>query len=163
MIRPERLTIKAQEALRDAGELARQRGNPVVNDAHLFATLLAQEEGVVQPLLQKAGLNVTAIRQEDEREIGRFPTQDGSGVEPSSSRQVNRIFDRADAQAKKLRDAYVSTEHLLLGLAEERGTAARTILGAHGVSADDLRKALEEVRGSHRVTDQSPEEKYQAL
>jgi ATP-dependent Clp protease ATP-binding subunit ClpB len=163
MIRPERLTLKAQEALRDAGELARQRGNPVVNDAHLFATLLAQDEGVVQPLLQKAGLNVTAIRQEVEREIGRFPTQDGSGAEPSFSREVNRIFDRADAQAKKLGDAYVSTEHLLLALAEEKGTAARTILSAHGVSADDLRKALEEVRGSHRVTDQSPEEKYQAL
>src|SRR5512133_3367506 len=85
MIRPERLTIKAQEAVRDAGELARSRGNPVVNDAHLLAALLAQEEGVVQPLLQKAGLNVTAIRQEVEREIGRFPTQAGAGAEPSLS------------------------------------------------------------------------------
>jgi ATP-dependent Clp protease ATP-binding subunit ClpB len=163
MIRPERLTIKGQEALRDAGELARQRGNPVVNDAHLFAALLAQDEGVVQPLLQKVGLNVTAIRQEIEREIARFPTQAGGGVEPSFSREVNRIFDRADSEAKKLGDAYISTEHLLLALAEEKGTTARAILNAQGVSADDLRRALEEVRGSHRVTDQSPEEKYQAL
>ena len=163
MIRPERLTIKAQEALRDAGELARQRGNPVVNDAHLFAVLLAQDEGVVQPLLQKAGLNITAIRQEVEREIARFPTQAGGGVEPSFSREVNRIFDRAEAEAKKLGDVYISTEHLLLALTEEKGTTARAILSGHGVSTDDLRTALEEVRGSHRVTDQSPEEKYQAL
>jgi ATP-dependent Clp protease ATP-binding subunit ClpB len=163
MIRPERLTIKGQEALRDAGELARSRGNPVVNDAHLLAALLAQDEGVVQPLLQKAGLNVTAIRQEVEREIGRFPTQAGGGAEPSFSREIQRIFDRADAEAKKLDDAYVSTEHLLLAMAEEKGTTARAVLSAHGAGADDLRSALQEVRGSHRVTDQSPEEKYQAL
>jgi ATP-dependent Clp protease ATP-binding subunit ClpB len=163
MIRPERLTIKAQEALRDAGELARSRGNPVVNDAHLLAALLAQDEGVVQPLLQKAGLNVTAIRNEVEREIARFPTQAGAGTEPSFSREIQRIFDRADAEAKKLDDAYVSTEHLLLAMAEEKGTTARAVFSAHGVDAGDLRSALQEVRGSHRVTDQSPEEKYQAL
>src|ERR671917_671542 len=163
MIRPERLTIKAQEALRDAGDLARSRGNPVVNDAHLLAALLAQDEGVVQPLLQKAGVNVTAVRQEVEREIARFPTQAGGGAEPSFSREIQRIFDRADAEAKKLDDAYVSTEHLLLAMAEEKGTTARAILSSHNISADDLRSALQEVRGSHRVTDQSPEEKYQAL
>src|SRR6478609_10798480 len=81
MIRPERLTIKAQEAFRDAGEDARRRGNPVVNDAHLLATLLAQPEGVVQPLLQKAGLNVTGLTQEVERELDRFPKQEGGSAE----------------------------------------------------------------------------------
>src|SRR4051812_44058248 len=163
MIRPERLTIKAQEALRDAGELARSRGNPVVNDAHLLAALLAQDEGVVQPLLQKAGLNVTAVRQEVEREISRFPTQAGGMGEPSFSREIQRVFDRADAEARTLDDAYVSTEHLLLAMAEEKGTTARAVLSSHNISADDLRSALQDVRGSHRVTDQSPEEKYQAL
>ena len=163
MIRPERLTIKAQEALRDAGELARSRGNPVVNDAHLLAVLLAQDEGVVQPLLQKAGLNVTAIKQEVEREIARFPTQAGGGAEPSFSREIQRTFDRAEAEAKRLGDAYVSTEHLLLAMVEEKGTTARAVLSSHGIGADELRAALQEVRGSHRVTDQSPEEKYQAL
>src|SRR6476659_10496419 len=153
MIRPERLTIKAQEALRDAGEQARSRGNPVVNDAHLFVALLAQDEGVVQPLLQKAGLNVTAIMQEVEREIARFPTQAGGGAEPTFSREVQRIFDRADAEAKKLGDAYVSTEHLLLAMVEEKGTALRGLLSAQSLSVDDLRRALEDVRGSHRVTD----------
>jgi ATP-dependent Clp protease ATP-binding subunit ClpB len=163
MIRPERLTIKAQEALRDAGELARSRGNPVVNDAHLLAVLLAQDEGVVQPLLQKVGLNVTGVKQEVEREMARFPTQAGGGAEPSFSREIQRIFSRAEAEAKRLGDAYVSTEHLLLGMVEEKGTTARAVLSTHGVGADELRTALQEVRGSHRVTDQSPEEKYQAL
>src|SRR5919204_96276 len=119
MIRPERLTIKAQEAFKDAGEEARRRGNPVVNDAHLLAALLAQPEGIVQPLLQKAGLNVTGLGQAVERELDRFPRQEGGGgAEPSFSRELHRIFDRADADAGKLGDAYVSTEHLLIAMAE---------------------------------------------
>ena len=162
MIRPERLTLKGQEAFRDAMEEARRRGNPVVNDAHLFVALLAQPEGVVQPLLQKAGLNVTALGAGVEREIERFPAQSGGG-EPNFSREVHRVFDRAEVEAKALDDAYVSTEHLLVALAEEKGTTARELLSAAGVSGDDLRSALAEVRGSHRVTDQSPEEKYQSL
>ena len=163
MIRPERLTIKAQEALRDAGELARNRGNPVVNDAHLLLALLQQDEGVLRPLLQKAGLNVTSMIESVAHEIARFPTQEGGGGEPSLSREVQRIFDRAEAEAKELGDQYVSTEHLLLAMAEEKGTTLRSILNLRNVKADDLRRALQEVRGSHRVTDQSPEEKYQAL
>jgi ATP-dependent Clp protease ATP-binding subunit ClpB len=162
MIRPERLTIKAQEAFRDAGEEARRRGNPVINDAHLFAALLGQEDGVVVPLLQKAGLNLTALREATEREIARFPTQSG-GAEPTFSRELNRVFDRAEQEAKSLGDAYVSTEHLLLALVDERNTTARALLSAQDVSAADLRAALESVRGSHRVTDQTPEDKYQAL
>jgi ATP-dependent Clp protease ATP-binding subunit ClpB len=163
MIRPDRLTIKAQEAFRDAGDLARRRGNPVVNDAHLLAALITQPEGVVQPLLQKAGLNVTGLGQAVERELDRFPRQEGGTAEPSLSRELQRIFDRADSDASKLGDAYVSTEHLLIAMAEEKGTALRGLLSAQSLSVEDLRRALEEVRGSHRVTDQSPEEKYQAL
>jgi ATP-dependent Clp protease ATP-binding subunit ClpB len=162
MLRPERLTIKAQEAFRDAGEDARRRGNPVVNDAHLFLALLDQDEGVVQPLLQKAGLNVTGLREETERVIAKFPRQEG-GAEPSFSRELHTVFDRAEADAKGLGDAYISTEHLLLALADTKGTTARELLSEKGVGADDLRESLEAVRGSHRVTDQAPEEKYQAL
>ncbi|MGH7561938.1 MAG: ATP-dependent chaperone ClpB [Gemmatimonadales bacterium] len=162
-MRPERLTIKAQEAFRDAGELARQRGNPVVNDAHLFAALLAQDESVVQPLLQKAGLNVTALREAVERELARLPRQEGASDSVTYSRELHKVFDRAEADAARLQDAYVSTEHLLVGLVEEKGTTARALLSAQHIGADELRTALEAVRGAHRVTDQSPEEKYQAL
>jgi len=163
MIRPERLTIKAQEAFAAAGQDARTRGNPVVNDAHLFLALLDQDEGIVRPLLQKSGLNVTELRAETEREIERFPKQAGTAAEPHLSRELQKVFERAENAAKEMGDAYVSTEHLLLGLVEEKGTAARTLLSAHEVSPEDLRTALQGVRGAHRVTDQSPEEKYQAL
>ncbi len=162
MIRPERLTLKAQEAFRDAGQLARTRGNPVANDAHLFASLLVQEEGVVQPLLQKAGVNLTGLREAVDREIAKFPVQSG-GAEPSLSRELHRVFDQAEKEAKGLEDAYVSTEHLLVALAEEKGTAARGLLSAQEVSAEDLRRALKEVRGAHRVIDTTPEDQYQAL
>ncbi|HSR92804.1 MAG TPA: Clp protease N-terminal domain-containing protein, partial [Gemmatimonadales bacterium] len=96
MIRPERLTIKAQEAFRDAGADAARRGNPVTNDAHLFAALLNQSEGVVRPLLQKSGLNITALLEEIEREIAKFPTQAGATAEPTLSRELTRVFDRAE-------------------------------------------------------------------
>ena len=106
-----------------------------------------------------AGVNVTRLTEELQREIGRFPKQEGSGAEPGFSRELNRVFDRAEEDARRMGDAYVSTEHLLLALVEEKGTSARTLLSGQGVSADDLRQALQEVRGSHRVTDQSPEDR----
>src|SRR5712664_3850421 len=162
MIQPDRLTVKAAEALQQAASLARARGNPVVNDAHLFYALLQQDEGIVVPLLQKAGLNVTQLQAETEREIERFPKQSG-GADPTLSRELSRVLDRADEDAKSLGDAYVSTEHLLLALAEEKNTTARQLLSAAGVSRKDLLAALEGVRGAHRVTDQEPENKYQAL
>jgi ATP-dependent Clp protease ATP-binding subunit ClpB len=158
----ERLTIKSAEALQAARSLAVRRENPVVNDAHLLAALLEQDEGIVAPLLGKVGVNVTGLKADVEREIGRFPRQSG-GVEPQFSREVTQALDKAEAEAKKLGDDYVSTEHLLVGLFDTRGTAARTLLSAAGVSADDLRDALTAVRGAHRVTDQSPEDQYQAL
>ena len=162
MLRPERLTLRGQEAFREAGEDARRRGNPVVNDAHLLAALLAQDDTVTVPILQKAGVSLTALREQVEREIAKFPRQEG-GAEPGFSRELHRVFDRAEEAAKALGDAYVSTEHLLLALAEEKGTTARALLSPLGVDAGTLREALEAVRGAHRVTDQSPEEKYQAL
>ncbi|HEX9704222.1 MAG TPA: ATP-dependent chaperone ClpB [Gemmatimonadales bacterium] len=162
MIQPDRLTIKAGEALQQAALQARSRGNPVVNDAHLFLALLSQDDSIVVPILQKVGVNVTQLRAEAEREIERFPKQSGQ-VEPSMSRELSKVLDRADADAKQLGDAYISTEHLLLALVEEKGTTARQLLSAAGIGRDQLLAALQEVRGAHKVTDQEPEQKYQAL
>src|SRR5438445_13590972 len=122
MIRPERLTVKAAEALQQAGALARARGNPVINDAHLFAALLAQDDGIVVPLLQKAGLNVTQLETETERELDRVAKQSGTAAEPTLSRQAARALDSADGEGKPLGDAYVSTEPILLGRLEQHGT-----------------------------------------
>src|SRR5260370_1323475 len=132
MIRPDRLTVKAAEALQQAAALARSRGNPVVNDAHLFSALLDQQEGIVIPLLQKVGLNVAQLRADTEREIARFPTQSGTAVEPSLSRELSGVLDRAEVEGKAMEDAFVSTEHLLLALAQEKGTTVRQLLGPAG-------------------------------
>ncbi len=162
MIRPDRLTVKAGETLQQAMASATANGNPVVNDAHLFLALLEQEEGIVVPLLQKGGLNVAELRAEIEREIERLPRQTGGG-QPTTARELGAALDRADKFAKDLGDAYVSTEHMLLGLSDTKGTSARELLKARGIEKKHLLEALEAVRGSHRVTDVDPEQKYQAL
>jgi ATP-dependent Clp protease ATP-binding subunit ClpB len=163
MIRPDRLTIKASEAIQEASALARERGNPVVNDAHLLHTLLSQDEGIVRPLLQKLGLMVAELLDAAGREIERLPKQEGAAAPAAMAREFSQSLDRADKLAKDLGDAYVSTEHLLIGLADTKGTSARELLSERGVNADDLRQALEAIRGSHRVTDIEPENEYQAL
>src|ERR1019366_7904742 len=115
MLRPERLTLKAREAVQGAMEQARTRGNPVVNDAHLLSALLAQDEGIVQPLLTKAGDSIPRLGNRVESEIASFPTQRGDlDLMPTIDRTLNKVFERAEAIAKELGDAFVSTEHLLL-------------------------------------------------
>ena len=158
----DKLTIKSAEALEAARTDARRRGNPVVNDAHLLAALLDQEEGIVAPLLGKVGLNVAQLRADVARELDRFPRQEGGG-EPSLARELTQALDRAAKAAERLGDDYISTEHLLLALAETKGTSARELFGAAGVSQQDLLAALASVRGAHQVTDDRPEAKYQAL
>src|SRR6185436_4264479 len=121
----------------------------------------AQDEGIVVPILQKLGLSVAQLREQVEREMGRFPKQ--SNAQPSLSREMNQILDKAEEEAKRLGDEYISTEHLLLALSETKGAESRTILSALGATREALLEALEAVRGTHRVTDQTPENQYQAL
>jgi len=161
MINTDRLTVKSAEALNDAITRARRNGNPLVYDGHLFLALLEQDEGIVVPILQKLGVNVPELRRQTEREVARYPKQ--SDAQPSLSRELSNVFDRAEEEARKLGDEYVSVEHLLLALSDTKGTESRTLLTAVGAGHDDIAEALSAVRGSHRVTDQSPEEKYQAL
>jgi len=162
LLNPDRLTVKAGEAIQGALALARRAGNPLVYDGHLLVALLDQEEGIVTPLLQKLGVNVPGLRTKVEAETARYPKQSG-GAQPSLSRELNQVLDKADDDAKELKDEYVSTEHFLLALASVKGTESFTQLAAVGVSRDALLKAFEQVRGAHRVTDQNPEQQYQAL
>src|ERR1700682_3483971 len=161
MINPDRLTVKASEALNEAVDLARRAGNPLVYDLHLLLALLAQDEGIVVPILQKLGVSVAQLREVVGREMARYPTQ--SNAQPTLSRELNQVFDKAEADAKKLGDEFVSTEHLLLALSDVKGTESRNLLTGAGATHDALLEALESVRGSHRVTDQTPENQYQAL
>ena len=161
MLNPDRLTVKTGEAVNDAVALARRAGNPQVHDIHLLLALLAQGEGIVAPLLQKAGVNVGELRAAAEREAARYPRQ--SDANPTASREFSGVFDRAEREAKQLGDQYVSTEHLLLAMADGKGTDAYAVLQAKGATREALAAALKAVRGAHTVTDQTPENQYQAL
>ncbi|MEP7380044.1 MAG: ATP-dependent chaperone ClpB [Gemmatimonadota bacterium] len=161
MINPDRLTMKSTEALNEALALARRAGNPLVYDLHLLLALLGQDEGIVVPVLQKIGVNLPTLRDAVEREMGRYPKQ--TGAQPSLSREMNQIIDRAEEEARALGDDFVSTEHLLLALTDVKGTESKGLLQAAGAARREVLAALQAVRGTHRVTDQTPEEKYQAL
>src|SRR5947209_15935137 len=130
MINPEKLTVKAGEALNEAINLARRNGNPVVYDLHLLSALLEQDESIVVPVLQKLGVSVAALREHVARETARYPKQ--SDAQPTLSRELNQVFDTAESEAKKLGDEYISTEHLLLALAETKGTETRGVLSGVG-------------------------------
>ncbi len=161
MLNPDRLTVKSSEAITDAVTRARQAGNPQVHDSHLLLALLQQEEGIVVPILQKLGVQIPALTEAIEREIARYPKQ--SDAQPSLAREVSAVLDTAEAEAKKLGDEYVSVEHLLVGLATTKGSESASLLKAQRVTKEALLEALQAVRGSHRVTDQTPENQYQAL
>jgi len=161
MINPDRLTVKASEALNEAVDLARRAGNPLVYDLHLLLALLTQDEGIVVPILQKLGVSVAQLRESVGREMARYPKQ--SNAQPTLSRELNQVFDKAEADAQKLGDEFVSTEHFLVALSDVKGTESRNLLNGVGATHDALLEALQSVRGSHRVTDQTPENQYQAL
>ncbi len=172
----DRFTIKSQEALAAAGRLAEERRNPQVTPLHLLAALLVEAPratevaadapgGVVLPVLGKLGLDVDALRATVQQGLEQLPVA-GSGSSADSVAQPGSelvsVLRAAEREAGKLSDQYVSTEHLLLALAGEDGVAGRA-LASVGATHERLLQALAEVRGSHRVTDQSPEEKYEAL
>jgi len=161
MLNADRLTVKAAEAFNESISLARENGNPLVYDGHLLLALLGQSEGIVVPLVNKLGVDENRLRERIQQEIARYPKQ--SGAQPSLSRELNKVLDNADDEARKLKDAFVSTEHLLLALADTKGTESKVLLEELGVSRGALLEALQAVRGSHRVTDQTPENQYQAV
>ncbi|HKK08497.1 MAG TPA: Clp protease N-terminal domain-containing protein, partial [Gemmatimonadota bacterium] len=161
MLAFDRLTVRGREALQAASESARRADNPAVEDVHLLAALLDQEEGVVSPILERAGVRTSALRRDVEEALGRLPVQ--TGASPQVSRELSRVLDRADELAREMTDAYVSTEHLLLALAGPTASTTSEILSGAGADEDSLRQAVDEVRGPHRVTDEDPEGKYRAL
>jgi ATP-dependent Clp protease ATP-binding subunit ClpB len=158
----DRMTIKAGEAVQEAANAARRRGNPSLEDVHLLGALLEQADTVVVPVLRKLGANLPRLKEAVSAAADRLPKQSGA-VTPTLGREVNQVLDRAETEARALGDEYVSTEHLLLSLALQKATTTRDLLAESGATPEALRAALEAVRGSHRVTDQEPEQKYRAL
>jgi ATP-dependent Clp protease ATP-binding subunit ClpB len=158
-----KLTVKAQEAVAEAQNLARGAGNPELTPEHLLLALLRQEEGVVTPILNKLGLDPGQIEAELAAVTSRLSQVSGASAEPMTGPQLRDVFDAAFKAADDFKDEYVSTEHFLIALAEVKKTQAAEILRRHGVTKDAVLKALQSVRGTQRVTDQNPEDKYQAL
>src|SRR5919206_1183415 len=154
---PDRFTVKAQEALRAAQRIAGARRNPQVAPQHVLVALLEQEGGIVVPVLQHAGADVQGVRRRANEALDKLPTVTGEATAaPALDEATGKLLDSADKEARGFGDEYVSTEHLLLALAADPQVDT-------GATRDQLADAVEQVRGPHRVTDQNPEDKYQAL
>ncbi|MDH3206221.1 MAG: ATP-dependent chaperone ClpB [Gemmatimonadota bacterium] len=157
----DKLTVKAAEALQTAAADARRRGNAEIHGAHLLDALLNQADGIVVPILQKLEVPVQLVHQRAGEALDRMARVEG-GAEPNLSRDLRKALDNALDVSQELGDEYISTEHLLLALTGEKNDAGRILRDA-GATLAAVREALEAVRGSHRVTDQTPEDSYQAL
>src|SRR4051794_26245688 len=153
----DRFTVKAQEALAAAQRLAGARRNPEVVPHHVLAALLEQDGGIVVPVLRAAGGDPERVRRRANEELDGLPTVSGdAAAAPALGSETIELLGRADDEARGMGDEYVSTEHLLLALAADPKLDA-------GATRDQLADAVQQVRGPHRVTDQNPEDKYQAL
>jgi len=162
-MRFDKLTIKAQEAFAEAQRLASEHGNPSVEPDHLLLALLRQGDGVVGPILEKIGIDSELIAAELEQRLGGLPQVGGASAGTQLSPHLRGVMDAAFAAAEEFKDSYVSTEHLLLGLIGYQGSPVAGLLAGRGVTVPKVKEALVSIRGSQRVTDQSPEDKYQAL
>ena len=163
MIRFDRLTVKSQEALAEAQRIAERAGHQQIDVEHLALALVRQKDGLTPGLLNKLGTDPTIIAGELEQELKRVPQVSGSGAgQVTITSRLNDVFSGAEQEAERLKDDYISTEHLLLAIMDVGGAGAG-IFKRHGATKDRIYSALTAIRGSQRVTDQEPEEKFQAL
>ncbi|MBI1922317.1 MAG: ATP-dependent chaperone ClpB [Geobacter sp.] len=163
MIRPDKMTIKTQEALAAAQETTSRLGNAAVEPEHLLLALLEQEGGVAVPILSRIGANSDYVRSRVEAALKRLPQVSGATMQLGISQTLYRLLEAAQKEADSMKDSFISTEHLLLAMAAAKDNEAGHILNDNGVSRDTILAALKEIRGDEKVTDQSPEDKYQAL
>src|SRR5688572_4929117 len=159
-MRFDKFTIKAQEAVVRAQELAQQRDHAEIMPLHLLAALLAEKEGVVLPLLQKLGADLSRITSDVSIALDALPR--ATGTQTGMARTTQDVFNDAQKEADRLKDEYVSTEHVLLALAQVK-SETKELLSLNAIDHNAILAALKDVRGGQRVTDQNPEDKYQAL
>lgn len=160
-MRPDKFTVKMQEALNGALDITSKFGQQEITNDHFLLSLLGQSEGLARPLLEKMGINVSGLMQEIESRIASQARVHG-GSQPFVGNELRKTIDRAELEQEKLKDEFLSAEHYLLALSEEKGGVSK-LLKEQGITRDKLMKTLVEVRGSQRVTDQNPEGKYQTL
>ncbi|MGA3372217.1 MAG: ATP-dependent chaperone ClpB [Terracidiphilus sp.] len=162
-IRWERLTVKSQQAMEQAQARATELGNPELQPAHLLLALVEDREGVIPAVLEKIGVPTERLEHELHQIEEKLPRVAGAASQPGVSQALQKVFDQAFREASNFKDEYVSTEHLLLGAAHQKGDPAAAALVALGATHEAILKALTAVRGTQRVTDQNPEGKFQAL
>jgi ATP-dependent Clp protease ATP-binding subunit ClpB len=160
-MRLDRFTLRAQEAVQTAIEQAERNQNQQVEPEHLLAAMLEQPEGIVRPILGKLSVNVTVVSNDIQAAIARFPRVQGG--QQYFSPRLSQIFTAAQKQAEGMQDEFISTEHLLIAIAEEKDGEAGKILRQHGLNREDLIKVIAQMRGGSRITDQNAEANYQAL
>ncbi|PYT26784.1 MAG: ATP-dependent chaperone ClpB [Acidobacteria bacterium] len=163
MFRFDRLTQKAQESVQQAQSIAEKNQHQGLTPLHLLIALASEREGIVRPVLEKCDVHPDAVVLEAERMLAGVPKVSGVGAGMYLSPALNQVFERAFAEAEKFKDEFVSTEHLLLAIAQQKHEPAGQLLDRAGASYDAILKALVSVRGTQRITDQNPESKYQAL
>jgi len=163
MFRLDKLTQKAQEALQQSQALAEQSGSQVIFPLHLLIALAEEKEGIVRPVLEKTGVHPDAIVTEARRMLGNLPKT--AGMQPGMylSQPLNTVLEQAFDEATRFKDEFVSTEHILLAISNQRSDPAGQLLDRAGATHDAILKSLVSVRGTQRITDQNPESKYQAL
>jgi ATP-dependent Clp protease ATP-binding subunit ClpB len=157
-----KMTQKSQEALQQAIDTARRRGNTEVEPLHLLKALLEQEGGIVPLILQKMGISPEDLKKKTDEALALLPRVEGGGGGPYLSKNLSSLLDRALEETKPFKDDYVSTEHILLAMTESSGPESK-IFKSFGLNREKTLTALTEVRGNQRVTDQNPEDRYQAL
>src|ERR1700734_947830 len=162
MIRSDKFTVKAQEALQAAQEMGERSGQQQIEPLHVLWALVAQGDGVVPPLLEKLGVSPTLIASEAEKQIGRLPKISG-GSQAQFSSATTKVLERAFDEAQRLKDEYVSTEHILLAISATEKDPAGQLLVKQGATHDAILQAMASIRGSHRVTSQNPEATYRAI
>jgi ATP-dependent Clp protease ATP-binding subunit ClpB len=158
----DKLTLRSQEAFQKAQDLARDRGHQRLEPMHLLAALLDPDQAVIRSLLNQLGVEPARLLRAAEEGLNALPKVTGGG-ELSMSPDLQKVFDQAQAEADRLKDQYVSVEHLMLGLLKSKGNKAQGLLDALGVTEADVLKSLQKIRGSSRVEDPNAEDKYQAL
>ncbi|HEX7728940.1 MAG TPA: ATP-dependent chaperone ClpB [Terracidiphilus sp.] len=162
-IRWDKLTVKSQQAVQQAQQRAGSLGNPELLPVHLLLALVEDREGVIPAVLEKIGVPTERLELDLHQLEEKLPRVGGAAAEPGIGQALNKVMDQAFREAQNFKDEYVSTEHLLLGIAHLKGDSAHQALAAVGATHDAILKALTAVRGSQRVTDQNPEGKFQAL
>src|SRR5688572_28881221 len=161
MLRFEKLTVKAQEAVEGAIAAARDRSNQAIDVEHLILGLLKVEDSITTPLVEKLGVNLGVFRGQIEALVDAKPKVRGESVQPFVSPRLGKLVTNAEKEAAALKDEFTSTEHLILAAVEDTDPALKKIFSQYGLSKNSILNVLKDIRGAHRVVDQNPEGKYQ--